>query len=495
MAAESKTGSGVSLRRRVTAWLAAILLVTMLSNGIATLAGQWTVSSFDTLLADNAACYTVQNALQDEARAFESYVREPSYESEQAYTSACSAAEQSLAALPFDYARIGEDRYARTWNLLQGYEGYRQERDAFLRLSPSADTYIERMYHVMALQDYLAEYALRLTQATLEQENTLYSSTAAHIRHLPWLYLGLFLTAAALMLLLIRVLRRAVILPLLGLAQASRSIAEGHLSGPDLPVKSGDEVGQLVGTFNRMKHAMAQQLTTQQALHREEMHSLALEKDLEHTRLEVLKSQVNPHFLFNTLNMISCMARLEDASTTDQMIVHLGSLFRHNLRTKRQQITLEEELDGLEDYIYLQQMRFDGRITVEKSIRVQPAQVLVPSFMLQPVVENAYSHGLKSCEEGGRILLRAWMEGKVLVLTVADNGKGMTAEELDALQARIARSEQTGRSIGLGNISRRIGMLYPGGRMQVYSRAGRGTVVRFELPQDEQAETQEEGLL
>ena len=250
-----------------------------------------------------------------------------------------------------------------------------------------------------------------------------------------------------------------VMRPLLRLAQASRSIAEGDLSSPDLPVKSSDEVGRLTGTFNQMKHAMAQQLTSQQALHREEVRNLALEKDLEHTRLEVLKSQVNPHFLFNTLNMISCMARLEDASTTDQMIVHLGSLFRHNLRTKRQQITLEEELDGLEDYIYLQQMRFDGRITVEKSIQVQPAAVLVPSFMLQPVVENAYSHGLKSCEEGGRILLRAWMQGKVLVLTVADNGRGMTPEELDAVQAKIAQSEQTGRSIGLGNISRRIGML------------------------------------
>ena len=500
MAWNKTTQDGISLRSRVTVWLAAILLVTMLSTGIATMAGQWTVHSFDTLLADNAVCYTVQNALKDEAQAFARYVRQPTSETEQAYTAACTASEQSLAALPFDYARIGEERYARTWNLLQGYAGYRQERDAFLQLSPSADTYIEQMYHVMALQDYLAEYALRLTQATLEQENALYSSTAAHIRLItrakeqisdpPW-FDGL---KTALMLLLIRVLSRAVVRPLLRLAQASRSIAEGDFSSPDLPVKSSDEVGRLTGTFNQMKHAMAQQLTTQQALHREEVRNLALEKDLEHTRLEVLKSQVNPHFLFNTLNMISCMARLEDAATTDQMIVHLGSLFRHNLRTKRQQITLEEELDGLEDYIYLQQMRFDGRITVEKSIRVQPAAVLVPSFMLQPVVENAYSHGLKSREEGGRILLRAWMQGKVLVLTVADNGKGMTAEELDAVQTKIAQSEQTGRSIGLGNISRRIGMLYPGGKMQVYSRAGHGTVVRFELPQTQQPEEKEETL-
>ena len=489
MAPNKTTRGGISLRRRVTAWLAAILLVTMLSNGIATVVGQWAVRAFDALLADNAACYTVQDAIKDETQAFARYVRQPTSESEQVYTAACAAAEQSLAALPFDYARIGAERYARTWNLLQGYEGYRQERDAFLRLSPSADTYIERMYHVMALQDYLAEYALRLTQATLEQENTLYSSTAAHIRHLPWLYLGLFLTAAALMVLLVRGLSRAVVRPLLELAQASRSIAEGNLSGPDLPIKSSDEVGRLTGTFNQMKHAMAQQLSTQQALHREEVRNLALEKDLEHTRLEVLKSQVNPHFLFNTLNMISCMARLEDAETTDKMIVSLGNLFRHNLRTKQQEVTLEEELDGLEDYIYLQQMRFDGRITVEKQILVDPARARLPSFTLQPVIENAFSHGLKACEEGGRILLRVWRQGRMMYVTVADNGKGMTEEELAALSEKMRQSEQTGKSIGLGNIFRRVSMLYPDtGKMQVFSRAGHGTVIRFEIPQGEEEE-------
>ena len=478
----------MSLRAKATGWLAAILLVTLISIGIATAVGQWTVKAFDTLLEDNAACYAVQDAIKEETRAFEHYVREPSQESSQTFADACAAAEESLAALPFDYAKIGEDRYARTWSLRQGYAGYQKARDAFLQLAPSAEDYVERMYAVMDQQDYLAEYALRLTQATLEQENTTYSSHATRLQRLPWLYFGLLAAAVALMLLLIRVLNRAVVQPLLRLAQASRSIAGGDYTGADLPVHSGDEVGQLTGTFNRMKHAMAEHLSTLNALHREEVRNLALEKALEHTRLEVLKSQVNPHFLFNTLNMISCMARLEDASTTDQMIVHLGSLFRHNLRTKQQEVTLEEELDGLEDYIYLQQMRFDGRITVEKKIEADPAAVRLPSFTLQPIVENAFSHGLKSCEEGGRILLRGWMQGRTLILTVADNGRGMTPAELDALQEKIAQSERTGRSIGLGNISRRITMLYPEGRMQVFSREGHGTVIRFEIPQDDREE-------
>lgn len=478
----------MSLRAKATGWLAAILLVTLISIGIATAVGQWTVKAFDTLLEDNAACYAVQDAIKEETRAFEHYVREPSQESSQTFADACAAAEESLAALPFDYAKIGEDRYARTWSLRQGYAGYQKARDAFLQLAPSAEEYVERMYAVMDQQDYLAEYALRLTQATLEQENTTYSSHATRLQRLPWLYFGLLAAAVALMLLLIRVLNRAVVQPLLRLAQASRSIAGGDYTGADLPMHSGDEVGQLTGTFNRMKHAMAEHLSTLNALHREEVRNLALEKDLEHTRLEVLKSQVNPHFLFNTLNMISCMARLEDASTTDQMIVHLGSLFRHNLRTKQQEVTLEEELDGLEDYIYLQQMRFDGRITVEKKIEADPAAVRLPSFTLQPIVENAFSHGLKSCEEGGRILLRGWMQGRTLILTVADNGRGMTPAELDALQEKIAQSERTGRSIGLGNISRRITMLYPEGRMQVFSREGHGTVIRFEIPQEDREE-------
>ena len=437
-----KAVRGGSLRAKVTGWLGAILLVMLLSIGLAAAVGRGTLRAFDGLLEDNAACYTVQEALAAETKAFARYVRENSQESEAEYAAACAATAESLYELPLDYAAIGEDRYARTWNLLQGYAGYCVYRDAFFQMSPAADGYVREMYHVMALQDFLSEYALRLTQATLEQQSGVYRARSTLLARMPWLYLGLAAAAVAGMLFLLRALSATVVVPLLGLAGASRRIA-----------------------------------------HREEVRNLTLQNDLEHTRLEVLKSQVDPHFLFNTLNMISCMARLEDALATDQMIVRLGSLFRHNLRTKAQVIPLEEELDGLDDYIYLQQMRFDGRITVEKEVLVDPAAVRVPSFMLQPIVENAFSHGLKACEEGGRILLRVWQRDDRLFLTVADNGRGMSPQELDALQQKIRRSEQTGKSIGLGNIFRRVSMLYPGGSMKIFSREGHGTVVRFEIPQ------------
>ena len=486
MKTRQNTSRGGSLRAKVTGWLAAILWVTLLSIGVAAGVGRWTITAFDRVLQENSSCYTVQNAITAEAKAFSRYVREHSQESQQEYENACAATADSLAALPFDCEKIGEDRYARTWNLKQGYAGYCQYRDAFLELNTASNSYVSQMYRVMEMQDYLSEYALRLTQVTLEQESGDYSQQASLLTNLPWLYLLLFAVAVVLMLLIIRVLSVTVVNPLLRMAQASRSIAAGDFSGGDLPVKSEDEVGQLTGTCNQMKHAMADFLTTQNALHREEVRNLALEKDLEHTRLEVLKSQVNPHFLFNTLNMISCMARLEDAETTDKMIVSLGNLFRHNLRTKQQEITLEEELEPLEDYIYLQQMRFDGRIEVEKQILVDPAAVRLPSFTLQPIIENAFSHGLKSCEEGGRILLRVWQQGSRLILTVADNGKGMSEEELAALQTKIRQSEQTGKSIGLGNIFRRVSMLYPDGSMKIFSREGHGTVIRFEIPQKKQ---------
>ena len=122
------------------------------------------------------------------------------------------------------------------------------------------------------------------------------------------------------------------------------------------------------------------------------MEKMELEKRLEAARMELLKSQINPHFLFNTLNIIACMARLEDASTTEKMITSMSNLFRYNLKTTEQIVPLEQELKVVKDYMYIQKMRFGNRIRYAYSIEVEEAVVRIPAFTLQPLVENAIVH-------------------------------------------------------------------------------------------------------
>lgn len=480
---KKRSWKDASLNLKIMVWVAAILLVMALSTAISLGIGQKSFFSFGFLLQDNAACYQVQDAIDAETKAFARLVREASQENQSLYKSACEATQRSIAALPDDYEQIGEDRYARTWNLRNGYDGYVRARDAFLTMDAAADGYVTEQYRVMEMQGYLEDYALRLVQATLEYSNGSYEQNAAMFRYFPAVFVVLFLITVLLILLVLRTLSAAVIRPTIRMAEASRRISGNDFSGEDLVVEGADEVGELTAAFNRMKHAMEEHLTTLEALHREELEKLELEKTLESTHLEVLKSQVDPHFLFNTLNMISCTARMEKAPTTDRMIVSLGNLFRYNLRTREQVVLLERELEMLEDYIYIQNMRHEGRIVYKQQILADPGSVWVPSFLLQPVVENAFVHGLRAKVSGGQILLRIWQEESVLVVSVADNGKGMSGEELAALKQRMQESETTGKSIGLGNICRRMGILYPDGAMDIYSREGRGTAVQFRIPQ------------
>ena len=142
------------------------------------------------------------------------------------------------------------------------------------------------------------------------------------------------------------------------LAEATRKIAVNDFSGEDLTVENRDEVGEMVKAFNRMKHATEGYIHTlvknheiSELLHKEAMEKMETEKRLEAARMELLKSQINPHFLFNTLNIIACMAKLEDAFTTERMITSMSNLFRYNLKTTEQIVPLEQELKVVQDYM------------------------------------------------------------------------------------------------------------------------------------------------
>ena len=489
------TWAHLSIRSKALVWLGTVTLVMLTMMAISGSMRNRIMLELTRLQDNDTRCYTVQSALTRERDALEQLLDTRAQTDLQAYQDACAASEQALDALPDGYLALGEERSARTWNLLQGYGGYREARDALLAMNPDDPDFSAEHYRVLEMLDDLSLYALRLGQATMEQGSEIYRRTIRSYQAIPIVSILLLLVTILAATAIFKLFDQSLIRPIQAMSTQSRHIADYDFTVPDLPVTSDDEVGELIGAFNRMKHATRDHITTleeknriESDLHRQQLERLELEQNLDHTRLEMLKSQVNPHFLFNTLNLISCMARLEDASDTDRMILSLSGIFRYNLRTKEQIVLLEQELEALEDYIHIQQTRFDGRITYRRQIQVDPMQVCIPSFTLQPIVENAFLHGLSRREENGRIFLRIWQEDDVLRISVMDNGTGMDKNQLADLKRRMEQSEQTGRGIGLGNISRRISMLYPEGDLRIYSKPNRGTVIQCIIPQKARGE-------
>lgn len=449
----------------------------------------YALQGFGEILDDNVQCYKFQEAISAESVSFENYVRNRTPDNREEYEAACEESEYQLMELPYSYEETGKERYALTWSIHNAYEFYAEAREQVLQMDPAGQGYIAALYDVYKMQSYLQQYGGKLTQLTLEESNLKYLQKMPLVNRIPAVLavLGIVLVYAVFS--LTRLMRQSVVSPVELLAQASKKIALNDFSDPDLAVENRDEIGELVSAFNKMKHATEGYIQTleekqqmAERLHKEEMERVEMEKTLEATRMEMLKSQINPHFLFNTLNTIACMARLEDADTTERMITSMSNLFRYNLKTTEPQVTLSRELKIVDDYLYIQQTRFGDRIRYRKEIEVNENQVIIPSLSLQPIVENAIIHGLSQKEQGGEIYIRVWEQENVVVIQVNDSGVGMDPERLEELRTGFKESRTSKVGIGLGNIYKRLHMMYRGGELHIASQKGKGTVVEMRIP-------------
>jgi len=205
-----------------------------------------------------------------------------------------------------------------------------------------------------------------------------------------------------------------------------------------------------------------------------ELRAYELEARLAEARLETLKAQLRPHFLFNTLNAISAFVE-KDPKVARRMTAHLGDLLRHSLESAdRREVPLAEELATVDDYLAIQQIRFAGRLSVEREVAPETLGASVPGFLLQPLVENAVEHGLVGKSRAGRIVLRAERRDGFLRLTVADDGVGLPPSwSLDG----------NGKGFGLKNVTERLRALYgEKARLDIANGAGVGVTVTVTLP-------------
>jgi two-component system LytT family sensor kinase len=191
-------------------------------------------------------------------------------------------------------------------------------------------------------------------------------------------------------------------------------------------------------------------------------------------KIEALKSQINPHFLFNTLTSISSLIRSQP-DTARTLILKLSALLRRLLRSHQHFVTLREELESIDEYLDIEVIRFGPKLRVRKEINSDTLDVVVPSMILQPLVENSIKHGFARKVGPGVITIRSRRENGRAIIEVEDDGMGFMLDRLD---------QPMSSGIGLANVRERLAVIYGDQyQLQLTSEPGRGTSARIEIPE------------
>ncbi len=282
---------------------------------------------------------------------------------------------------------------------------------------------------------------------------------------------------------LIIFLTRNITDPLMNLAKAANEVAAGNLDVDLIQVEYADEVGIVTKAFNTMIVSIHQYIKkTKESI---ELESKMKEKELMMTnhlkdaQLKYLQAQINPHFLFNTLNAGAQLAMLEGADKTCLFIENMANFFRFNMNSFVKDSNLRDEIKLVDSYIYILNVRFSGKIHFIKDIDEREIDVQVPSLILQPVVENAVNYGIRDIEYEGLIRLTVYQDEENINISIMDNGVGMEQSKIESiiqselkdgivLKENIVAKEnidenmvaKDSNGIGLGNVINRLRLYY-----------------------------------
>lgn len=262
--------------------------------------------------------------------------------------------------------------------------------------------------------------------------------------------------------------------PILTLADRASEIESQGLeraSEISLPFPLNEETDRLVHIFNSMLSKIQQQMTdlenymnTKIQLKQQALENLKISEQLKSSQIKMLQMQINPHFLFNTLNMISQTAYIENAYQTIFLLGKTASLLRYSLDFSDKSVTLEKELEELGNYVYIQEQRFGSRIRFFFVLDERCRRVPVPNLILQPLVENAIIHGVSMYAKDGiiRIVTSVDNTSRTVQICISDNGVGMNKKQIQEVYHEMRESKTPECKIGLGNVYYRLQYFFNG---------------------------------
>ena len=288
---------------------------------------------------------------------------------------------------------------------------------------------------------------------------------------------------------------RMVTAPLIRLAEAADEVAKGNFQMEEIPIQSMDEVGIVTGAFNQMVRSIRDYIRQLKlTLEREnelKERELMMHSHLKEAQLKYLQAQINPHFLFNTLNAGAQLAMMEEAARTEQFLANTAAFFRYNVRKNDQDATIREEIQLVDNYIYILNVRFSGEIHFYKEVEESLLGVRIPSMILQPMVENAVNYGIRGIDWEGRIELSVYRQAGRICLSVWDNGNGIEKERIAQIEAGELPEAEPGHDsngVGLQNVRERLRLYFQDqASLELISEGkGKGTEVLITIPEEQE---------
>ncbi len=247
-------------------------------------------------------------------------------------------------------------------------------------------------------------------------------------------------------------------------------------------IQGKDEIGQLYADLNIMIDSIKKLINEVYVEKIQKEKLKAYQKDIE---FKMLSSQINPHFLYNTLETIRMKAICNDERELADLVKKLGKLMRRNLEVSGKEVSLKSELDLIESYLDIQSVRFEGKVNynliISKEIDIESYKIL--PLLLEPIVENAFIHGLEDKRGKGEILVNIYSEQEKLYIEVEDDGVGIEEERLNQIREKLEKVDDENKSIGITNVNQRMKLYY--GEfygVKIESRLNMGTKVTLCLP-------------
>jgi len=472
----------VRTRTKLLVYFSVIIIATVVIALLQNMNSQRALKYYDKSLDSLIIKHEISQSTQDIYRAVYNYILEPEIPNLKVYHKK-KANLNHLRNELLTEATIVDDPI-----LLKNYQNlmvtFLEETDKVVEFVSMNDVqgYSYHLAEAEKINQYIYEQTLSLNDLEISNnqdilalinQNLIVSNKMSLSLSFTILIIGVFLALS---------LSRGITEPINKLTFAAKQISESNFEVEDVAIDQKNELSFLTTTFNSMKHNVKDNLEAIKEKSR-------LTELLKESELRSLQNQINPHFLFNTLNTISKKAYIEGAEETSDLIISVASLLRYNIGQLDHNSLLKNEIEVVEDYFFIQKTRFAEKVDFQTSIDRECLSVQIPRLTLQPIVENAFMHGIEEMKQGAMIKLSVYQDESFIYIEVTDNGVGMDQETIASLLGKEDtrhvnnKKQQNGHSTGIGmrNVISRLKLMNEANELLIDSELGKGTTVTIKL--------------